>query len=142
MAEKKSTDLIATLEELFVKAPNLPVNAREMLVKVAPWIALIFGILGVLAGLAAFGLSPLALFGGVGASGFLLLTGVLTIASSVLMLMAFPKLQTRQMGGWTLLFWSEVINVVASLLGGNIVGALIGAVIGFYLLFQVKSYYK
>lgn len=142
---KQSMDLIATLEDLYKSAPSLPVNIREVLVKITPWIALIFGVLGVLGGLTAVGFSPLGVFAGIGSSVTLLLSGILTIVASVLMLMAFPKLQKHLYAGWTLLFWSEVVSFVSSVLSlsvGSVIQALIGAAIGFYLLFQIKSYYK
>ena len=150
MAEKNTLNeagIIKSLEDVFAKAPHLPANVREILVKIAPWIALVFGILGVLAGLGAVGVSPVAAFGGVGNSVYVLISGVLTIIASVLMLMAFPKLQKHLYGGWRLLFWSEVVSVVSSLIGiavapGSIVGAVIGALIGFYILYEIKSYYK
>jgi len=135
------------MEEWFMKLPALPKGGRDVLVQVAPWIALVFGVLGVLVGLGGLGLlsvlSPLMLLGsGVGAtSGSLLSVGV-SLVSSVLMLVAFPGLKQRKMQGWNLLFWSEVAAFLASLIALAIVGALVGAVIGFYLLYQIKSYYK
>ena len=138
-------DLIVSLENVFKGVPNLPANIREVLVKIAPWLALIFGILGIIGGLGAIGVSPIGVLGGVSNGAFLLVIGVLTIVSSVMMVMAFPKLNKGEMGGWKLLFWSEVISFVSSLLAlnvGSIISALIGAAIGFYLLFQIKSYYK
>lgn len=151
MAEKSTSmnekELIRSMENFFIKAPHLPANIREVLVKIAPWIALIFGILGVIAGLGLVGVSPVAVLGGVGNSFLLVISGILTIISSVLMLMAFPKLQSHQYAGWRFLFWSEVVSFISSLLGiadnpGSIVGAIIGALIGFYILFEIKSYYK
>jgi hypothetical protein len=149
MAEKNNSfnegQIVDSMGDFFKKAPHLPANVREILVKIAPWIALVFGILGVIAGLGAVGISPVAAIGGVGNSVFLIVSGVLTIVSSVLMLMAFPKLQKHQYGGWRLLFWSEIVSVVASLLGitaASILGAVIGALIGFYILFEIRSYYK
>lgn len=140
--DKAGKDLVVTLEDFFKKAPQLPTSARDVLVAITPWIALIFGILGVIAGLGLVGVSPLGLFGGVNVAVGALASGVLAILSSVLMLMAFPKLQKHVYGGWMLLFWSEVVNIVANLVTFNLVGALIGGLIGFYLLFQIKSYYK
>lgn len=142
MAEsKKSTDLIAVLEKFYKQIPNLPDSIREVLVKIAPWLALVFGILGVIVGLGALGLSPLALLGGLDASFIVLLTGVVAIVASILMLMAFPKLQKRQYKGWELLFWSEVVSVVSAIISIS-VGSILGILIGFYLLFQIKNYYK
>ena len=149
MAHEAKNDIIGTLEDFFKKAPALPANAREGLVKITPWLALIFGILGVLGGLAGVGLltmfSPLAIFGGasgVASYGTGVIAAWIWLASSVLLLAAYPGTKARKMSGWNLLFWSEIINVVGSVLAGSIVGAIIGGLIGLYLLFQIKSYYK
>lgn len=137
----KATDLIVTLEKFYNQAPNLHENAREVLVKIAPWLSLIAGIVGIVVGLGALGLSPLALLGGINASFVVLATGVATIVASGLMLMAYPKLVKRQYKGWELLFWSETVNVISAVLSLSI-GSILGVLIGFYLLFQIKSYYK
>ena len=143
MAEdkKQSKDLIGALEDVFGKLPKLPSGVNDVLVNIAPWLALVFGILGVIGGLSAIGISPLALFGGVNAGFTVLATGVAAIVSSVLMLMAFPKLKKRVYKGWELLFWSEVVSTVSAVLSIT-VGSIIGVLIGFYLLFQIKRYYK
>ncbi|CAN5123574.1 hypothetical protein BH09PAT1_BH09PAT1_1720 [soil metagenome] len=143
MAELKSkNDLIPMMESWFKKAPALPANAKDTIVKIMPWIALIFGILGVLAGLGAVGVSPVVVFGGVRNSMVVLLSGVLTIVASVMMLMAYPKMKALKMSGWNLLFWSTLISFVASLIIGSIVSAIIWGLVEFYILFQIKSYYK
>lgn len=143
MAEKKSqvNDLINSLEDVFKKAPHLPANIQDVLVKIAPILSLVFGVLGILVGLGAVGVSPVALLSGADASFMVLLSGVALIASSVLMLMAYPKLSKNLYTGWTLLFWSEVVSAVSSLLSLSI-GAVIGVIIGFYLLFEIKKHYK
>lgn len=145
MAEKQlkehGNNLIKMLEDVFKQAPSLPENAREVLVKIAPWLALIFGILGLLAGLAAIGISPVAMFGGVRSSTTLLISGVVTLISSGLMLMAYPQLVKRTYRGWELLFWSEIVNVVAVLLAFSL-GSILSLLIGLYLLFQIKGHYK
>lgn len=130
------------LEELFKKAPALPSSAKDVLVKIAPWIALIFGILGILVGIGAAGISPLALFGGVGASMTVLISGVLLLVSSVLMLIAFPKLKAMKFEGWRLIFWANAISIVSTIVTLDIVGAVVSFLVGFYILFQIKSYYK
>ncbi|PIZ97061.1 MAG: hypothetical protein COX79_03680, partial [Candidatus Levybacteria bacterium CG_4_10_14_0_2_um_filter_36_16] len=104
--------LVDMMEGWFSKLPSLPKQWVETLVMITPWVALVFGILGVLALLAALGvltaLSPFMLLGaGVGATtGSLMGTG-LALVSSVLLLMAFPGTKARKMSGWNLLFWSE-----------------------------------
>jgi len=141
MAEKKSKDLIGMLEELFAKLPNLPKGGTDVLVSIAPWLALIFGVLGVIGGLSAIGISPLALFGGISSSFAVLATGIGALISSILMLMAFSGLKKRTYKGWELLFWSEVVSVVSAVLSIS-VGSVLGVLVGFYLLFQIKRYYK
>lgn len=142
MAESKNTDVIGIMEEWFKKAPALPTNVQDTLVKITPWVALIFGILGILAGLGAIGVSPVAMFGGLQNSMMVLVSGVLTIASSVLLLMAYPKTKALKIEGWKFLFWSTVVSLVSSLLVGAIVSAIIWGLVEFYLLFQIKSHYK
>lgn len=144
----KSNDLVAVLEPHFAKAPSLPSNAKDVLVKILPWIALVFGILGVLGSISGLGLltvaSPLALFGGaegVSSVGSGLIAALFWLVSSVLMLTAFPGLQGHKLQGWTLMFWSEVASVVGAILSLSL-GGVLGAVIGVYLLYQIKSHYK
>ncbi len=143
MAESKikATDIIGTLENFYKQVPNLPANAREVLVKIAPAISLIFGVLGVLVGLSALGLSPLALLGGLHSSFVVLLTGIATLVSSILLLMAYPKLAKGKYKGWEYLFWSQSVSVISAVISLSL-GSVLGMLIGFYILFQIKSYYK
>ncbi|HEX8931725.1 MAG TPA: hypothetical protein VF810_01060 [Patescibacteria group bacterium] len=143
MAEnkKQAANLIAWMEDLFAKVPNLPKGGRDVLVAIAPWLALIFGILGIIGGIGALGLSPLAMLGGLNTSFMILVAGVGGIISSILMLIAYPKLRKKQYKGWEWLFWSEVVGTVASVLSLSIM-SIIFVLVGFYLLFQIKSYYK
>lgn len=145
--------LITMLEELFAKAPALPANVREVLVKIAPWFALIFGVLGILGSLMA----TMALLGAsamvasvatvsMGAAGYYSILAIVALVvgliSSALMLLAYPGLKANKMAGWRYLFFSEVVSLVSAVVSLNLLGLVIGGVIGFYLLFQVKSYYK
>lgn len=145
MDKTKGGSIDAMMEGWFKQLPALPASAVDVLYKIAPWIALIFGILGVLSGLAGFGIltafAPFAVAGGVRGYGLGFIAAVGLVVSSVLMLLAFPGLRGGKMGGWTMLFWSEVVSVVSSLIGFNI-GSVVGALIGFYILFQIKPKYK
>lgn len=143
----KSKNWQDMMEEWFMKLPSLPKGGRDVLAQVAPWFALIFGVLGVLAGLGGFGiltfLSPMMLVGsGLSSTTGSLLSVAIALVSSALMLAAFPGLKGRKMRGWNLLFWSEVVAVLSSLVAFAVVSAVIGGVIGFYLLYQIKSYYR
>lgn len=144
MAKNNSTDIVGMVEPLFAQLPKLPTNIRVAIVKYAPILGLIFGILGILVGLAGFGFMtaflPLAVLGGGYGTGFI--AAIILLVSAVLMLAAYPGLKAHKINGWNLLFWSEVLNLAYGIVSMNILGGVVAALIGFYLLFQVKSYYK
>lgn len=146
MAEKSSKNIIDATEDFFKKAPALPTNFKEGLIQYTPVLVLIFGILGILVGLAGTGIltifSPLALVFGVQGYGSSIISGWTLIIASALLLASYSGIKAKKLSGWNLLFWSEAVNVVGSVVGGSIVNAIVGALIGFYLLFQIKSYYK
>lgn len=146
---KKSMDVIAMMGEWFEKAPPLPKNWRDTLARIAPILSLIFGILGIIVAISGLGvltaLSPFAVMGGVqGASsyGTGILATLIYLVGSILLLASYPGLKARKYKGWTLLFWSEAVNLIGGLVSLAIVSAIIGALIGFYLIFQIRSYYK
>ena len=146
MSTNKSTDFVDTMGEWFDKFPAIPKNGREVLVKIAPILALIFGILGILVGISGLGIltvfAPFTYLGGGYGYGRGFISAIIYLVASVLMLMAYPGLSARKYKGWKLLFWSEAANLIAGLLSAAILSAIIGALIGFYLLFQIRSYYK
>ena len=142
MATKNNNDVIQVLGDLYAKAPALPANVNETLAMIAPWFALLFGILGIIGGLGMAGWSPLAAMGGFHYGAYVLISAILSIVASVLFFMAYPGLNKRQYIGWKWSFWSEVVSLVAALVLGNIAGGIIWAIIAFYILFQIKSYFK
>lgn len=138
---------VKMLEEWFAKFPPLPDQAKDVVVKVMPWIALVFGILGILGFVAATGLlsmmSPfMMLGGGLGMTIGGLLSGLLGIVGSVLMLISFSGLKSRKIVGWRWAFYAESVFILSNLITLNLFGAVLSFLIGFYFLFQVKSYYK
>ena len=145
----KSTDVIATMGGWFDKAPSLPKNWRDTLAKIAPILSLIFGILGIIVAIGGLGLltatSPLAVMGGaqgVSSYGTGIFATLIYLVGSILLLASYPGLKAHKYKGWTLLFWSEAVNLIGGLVSLAIVSAIIGALIGFYLIFQIRSYYK
>lgn len=138
-------NVITSVENVYKNTPSLPANIKDVLVNIIPWLALVFGIWGIIVGLREIGISPVGAMGGVQSGALLLLTGVLTIVASVLMVVAFPKLRKNDYGGWKLLFWSGVVSFASSILSLSLAGiivSLIWAAIIFYLLFQIKGRYK
>lgn len=141
---KKQADYMAQVEDWFLKLPALPKGGREAIVGITPWIALIFGILGVLASLAGIGvltaLSPFVYVGGGHPLGAIL-SSILGLVASILLLVAYPGTKARKMHGWNMLFWSELASLVGAVVAISVSGVLV-SLIAFYLLYQIKSYYK
>lgn len=146
-----STNYLGQLEDmldeyLVKKAPAMPENIKEVLVKFIPWINLIFIILGLPILLALFGLTafmtPFAMMGGYHGSAFGIIFQILTLVTIVVEIMALPGLFKRKEQGWRLSFYATLISLVTGIFGGNPVSALISAVISCYILFQIRSYYK
>ena len=152
-----------SLTDVFKGAPKLPSNAKETLVKVWPFLALIFGVLQLFV---AWGLYDLTrtvnnvatYFGTVlnvnlGYSGkdkFFIYVGIaVLVVDALILLKAYPKLVKRQKAGWDLLLLGSLLNVVYSLVNlfirgrgmGDFFMSLVASVLGFYLLYQVKEKY-
>ncbi|CAN5135947.1 hypothetical protein BH11PAT1_BH11PAT1_7140 [soil metagenome] len=144
------SQLERTLNEYFgKKASMLPPNIREIIVKIAPYLTIISLVLTLpaillLVGLGSFA-TVLAPVGGMHSVSSLptMWIGILLLIPTVILdAMAIPGLFARSIVGWRYVFWGQIISVVANLLQFNIFGAIIGGAIGFYILFQVRSYYK
>ena len=138
-------DLIGFLDFYLVKkAPfQIPDGAREWIVKFSPWISMILMVLTLPLLLVALGIGTLLMpFGGPGyATGFGLVTIVLLVEIG-LMVAALPGLFARKMSGWTLLFYSQLVGIVVSLLSGSIVSGLVFGLIALYVLFQIRPLYR
>lgn len=155
MTTKQSSGPLHQLDQLFEeylvnKAPALPQNIKEAIVKFGPWVTLVMLILSIPAVLALFGvgamMAPYAKMGGYGmgmAYGSMYMASmVILTVSLVIEAFAIPELFKRSIKGWRLMYYASLIGFVSNLAGGNIVGAVIGGLIGFYILFQIKQLYK
>lgn len=142
--------LEGTLNEYFgKKAPALPGQAKEFIVKVAPYLAILSAILAIPSILLLLGLGGLttmmAPFGGVRSVAAVptMWIGILLLVPVVILnVMAIPGLFSKTATAWKYMYWAQLVSLVSSVVQLNIVGAIVGALIGFYLLFQIKSYYK
>jgi hypothetical protein len=129
---------------LVKKAPfQIPDAGKEWIVKFGPWITVVLLILTLPILLFALGMGAVFMpFGGVGyASGFGILT-LFVIVEIGLMIAALPGLFNRKMAGWRLLFYSQLVSIVYSLLSGSVVGGLLFGLIALYILFQVRPLYQ
>ncbi len=133
---------------LVKKAPALPKNVKEILVKFSPWIALLMVVISLPAILALLGLGaalysvPYGAYGMMQAGGGFSIAILFLIATMALQALAVPGLMKRKMAGWNFLYYGVWVNAIYSILNGQIIGMIIGTLIGLYFLFQVKSYYK
>lgn len=149
---------------LVYKAPfQIPKIACEWIVKYGPWIALVAGIIAAMAVVPAtltaltwtsYTTSVLGTVYGATTSVIapLIYMGLAVFALQlVLMFIAIPMLLKRQRKGWLLVFYSDIISIGYAIVNsfsygglniGGLLGGLIGATVGFYLLFQIRSYYR
>ncbi len=143
---------------------QLPADIKKLLVAIAPWLALIGGVLGILS---AYNLWQWAhrldraneainqMFGTmipsqtVDLSLMFWLSIVMTLVFAVLALLAFPGLKAQKKVGWNLMFYSMIANIAYGIVSlfyegggaGALLSSLIVSAIGLYILFQVRSRY-
>ena len=143
-ADQAPKDLIGFLDFYLVKkAPfQLPKEVKEFFVKFGPWIALILLLLWLPGLLLMLGVGTAFMpFGGAVYSVGFTFASVFLLGQLVLLGLALPGLFKRKMSAWRLIFYSQLVGIVFSVLMGSIVGALIGGLIGLYILFQIRPLY-
>lgn len=157
--------LETSIEKAFKDLPHLPESSREGLAKIWPWLALIGGIVQLLA---AWGLwqltrsidsvnefaNSLSLYvtgetaGLTAVDKTVIYVGIaVLLVDAVILLMAYGPLKARDRKGWDLLFLASLVNLAYAVVtlfidgrgAGSFVMSLIGSALGFYLLFEVKS---
>ena len=143
----------AILDEYMVtKAPfALPPEVKEFLVKVSPYLVIIFAVMALPIILAALGLtailSPFAMMGGYHYGfgwGFSATIGLaISVITIIMEIAAVPGLFKRTRGAWRLLFYTSIVSLIGTIISfSGLLGGIIGAIIGWYILFQVKELYK
>ncbi len=141
---KQLEDILS--DYLVKKAPALPTNIKEIIVKFAPWVTLILFIITLPVVLAFFGLgailAPLSFFGGMTVGTNYILTLIFSAVMLVLEALAIPGLFKRARGAWNLLFYSALVGALQNVVTFNLGGLIIGTLLGLYILFQVREYYK
>jgi len=142
----KSLDELIKVMDLYLvkKAPPLPKNIKELLVKFAPWITIIVLVLS---------LQGLLLFFGLGSMFYIPMMGfrlglaynisiIFLLITAVLRGLSIKGLFARTKYGWNMVFYSILVNAIYDLLLGNFVGLILGGLISLYFAFQVREYYK
>ncbi len=150
LTDAQAMSFIDQVGSVFKNLPHLPATVIEFLVKVSPWLALVGGVLGLIAGPVVGVLGSLSSV--LTLSPYLMVMTLVSVAlliiNSILLLMAFSPLRRHEMRGWVFLFWSEMlraVDVILSIVQGqtnSIVGTVIGFAISLYILFEIRSSYS
>jgi hypothetical protein len=133
-------------EQLRVKLPLAPPGLLDGYMRFAPWIAIIFGVLGILVSLVALVgstiLGPLLVMFGSPGTGFGLIVGSLfALASAVLEFIGGWMMLQRKATGWWLLAIGLVVSLLSSLVHASVVSLIVLLLIG-YVHLQVKPNYR
>jgi hypothetical protein len=138
----------AYAEQLRAKLPAAPVGLVDGYVRFMPWIAIVFGVLGVLVSLAGLGLGailgPIAMLGGVSgmqAGLAVLAAAAIGLVGSALEVVGGYLMLKRSLTGWWLLALGLIIGAVSALLNFSIFGVLLNLLIG-YIHLQAKPRYS
>ncbi len=138
--ETNSLPLEKELEPIFTKQlPPFPDNIKDLFVKIAPFLAIISVVFGVLG--AGFGslFSPFAWFEGSFIYGIGMIFLIVMVALNAL---SIPGLFNQKKDGWKYMYYAQFVRVIYSLCLGSWFGGLVGAFIGFWILFQIKEKYS
>jgi len=136
-------------EYLVKKAPSLPENIKDAIVKFGPWasillvIKLIMNILDFLGWGTYF--RAAGLFGGLNLGFTYTISTIVEGIALVLMIIAIPKLLKNKKAGWNIMFYVALLEGINSAVLFNMWGlimGLIGMLLSLYILFQVKSRYS
>jgi hypothetical protein len=131
---------------LIKKAPALPPDIKEAIVKFGPWVDLILIIMTFPVVLALFGigavLAPFSFAWGVSTGFSYTISMILSIIMLVLQAIALPGLFKRSLKSWYLVFYSVLVYAVKSALTFSLSGLIIGVPLSLYILFQIKEHYS
>lgn len=145
---KKYFDLVTEKLNLYFakKAPAMPESVKEFIVKYSPYLTIIMMLIAVPAIIATLGLtsslSSLAYLTSSYYRPIFYIQTVFSVVALVLEGMAIPGLFKRTKKAWFYMFYSSLVVLLSELIGFNLFNLLINAVISFYILFQIRSYYK
>lgn len=147
---KAPSDIMGFMNYYLVdKAPmQLPKHVKKVIVQVAPIVSLVLGILTVVAALSAFmfsagiGILPSTISVNTGAIlGYGMFSLVVNGIVAFLYLSAANLLRSKSKTGWTYLFYVAAFYAIMNLITFNLAG-LLGGLVTFYVLFQVREFYK
>ncbi|TAF31747.1 MAG: hypothetical protein EAZ32_14750 [Cytophagia bacterium] len=130
---------------VFKNFPVFPDNVKEILVKIAPFLAMVGVLFGGLALLAVAGIGAgLSNIGALayGSTAQYYISMAILAVMVALEAMAISPLLKRQKKGWDLMYYTQLLGLVSNLITLSIVGFILSFVIGFWILFQVRPKYN
>jgi hypothetical protein len=152
------------LAAVYKGSPKLAPATKKAMFAVWPWVALIFGVLQLLAALALWraghsldqltntinSLYPANAVNLSHLNVFYWISLVVIVIDGVVLLMAYPKLKIGLKAGWKLLFYGALLNLVYGIFSlfnnyggfGSLVLQLIVTAIVLYFLFQIRDQYS
>ena len=144
--ETNTLPLEKELEPIFTKSlPAFPEEIKELLVKIAPYLAIIGVIFGGIAILFGGLATILTLFSFSGAGIWLGLSMIFLVVVVALEGLSIPGLMNRKRQGWKFSYYAVLVSAVSSLLSlsiGGIISAAITIFIGMWILFQIREKYS
>ncbi len=146
-ANQKIALLISSLDKFFIKLPHLPKKLRLLISRFVPFLALIFGLIGLVASILAGSFVVLGLLAG--EWGFLAENAFnfgITLLSALLLLKSFKPLRAGNAVGWIYLFWSEILEVINLIVRtinqeSGLIWNLVIIILSFYCLFEIGQFY-
>lgn len=136
------------MNEIFIgRLPALSVKMKETVVKLYPWIMMIFGVLGLLAWLSSikyffgfYGLFPHFYIHGF-FDIFMLVYYVIAPIVQVMAIYGGYLMMSRQYKGWRIALYALLIGFISHILYFSFFGVAVDVLFA-YLLFQIKDYFQ
>lgn len=136
--------IISWFDSLYSELPRLGSEIREFIVKVLPFVTLIAGALFTFASVVEIIGTPFFSIFTLGEGGWLfqrlLVVNVIGVFEGIFMILAFRHLRRRSRRGWNLLFWSQILWIISSLISMS--PSFILGFVFLYPLFQVREHYR
>jgi len=139
--------LIGRLDTFFIKLPHLPKKIQLFLKTIVPFVALAFGIIGLLATVLGVLFLALALIAGDWWMAVEMLPTMIAVFLSMLFLLkSFKPMRQGNAVGWIYLFWAMLIeagHLVSRLVSGDSEWylGLISLLLTLYVLFEIGQFY-
>lgn len=127
--------------------PAFPAELKDFFVRLAPWLLLLRCVMAGVALLAAFGFGGILLLGSFGLTNYgSPLQSWLAVAGRITMIVlyarAFAPLRAGSRRGWNLVYCALLVDLAVWAFTFQPFALLVGGFLGFWVLFQIREYYR